>query len=281
MSKLDIKIKTAIRVLQMAEKQAELSGEPVEIAYSGGKDSDVLLQLAKESGINYKAYYKCTTIDPSGTLQHVRENDVTILHPKQNFFDLIKKKGFPSFRFRFCCQVLKEYKILNTACWGVRADESVKRKARYKEFNFCRIYGKKENKVNVFIPLKDFTLKDIKDFVISRKLKLAACYYDESGNIDFNRRLGCMGCPLKSDRGIADFKCNTRLLKAWINAGKIYFSNHYYNNDKGFNDVYELFLFRTFYHDSNKFYDYFKSNNLFNSKINAKQFLENYFNTNL
>lgn len=279
MNELEKKIDTAIRVLKMAEIQA--NGEDVEIAYSGGKDSDVLLQLAKESGIKYKAFYKSTTIDPPGTLQHVRENNVTILRPKTSFFELIKKKGFPSFRMRFCCQVLKEYKVLNTACWGVRADESVRRKARYKEFNFCRIYGKKENKVNVFIPLKDFTLKDIKDFVINRKLKLAACYYDESGEIDFNRRLGCMGCPLKSDRGINDFKKNTTLLRAWINAGKKYFDNHYFNNTKGFNDIYELFLFRTFFHDSKSFYENFKGENLFHDKINAKDFLENYFKCEL
>lgn len=126
---MDIKkIDSAIRILHLAEKQAEQYAEPVEIAYSGGKDSDVILQLAKESGIKYRAIYKNTTIDPVGTIQHCRANGVEIRQPKESFFTLIKKHGLPSFRFRFCCQHLKEYKILNTAVWGVRADESIARK---------------------------------------------------------------------------------------------------------------------------------------------------------
>ena len=32
--------------------------EPVEIAYSGGKDSDVILQLAKEAGSKIAAWHK-------------------------------------------------------------------------------------------------------------------------------------------------------------------------------------------------------------------------------
>ena len=56
------KIQSAIRILKLAEKQANEYNEPVEIAYSGGKDSDVLLQLAKMAEINFCAYYKNTTI---------------------------------------------------------------------------------------------------------------------------------------------------------------------------------------------------------------------------
>lgn len=135
-SELSKKIDNALKIMKMAQRNADLHNELVEIAYSGGKDSDVILQLAKESGIYYKAFYKNTTIDPPGTLRHVRENGVEVIQPKEKFFALIAKKGFPSFRFRFCCQALKEYKILNTAVWGVRADESPKRRARYKSFNF-------------------------------------------------------------------------------------------------------------------------------------------------
>ena len=78
------KITSAIRILKLAEQQANLYGEPVEIAYSGGKDSDVILQLAKESGINYRAIYKQTTIDPPGTMEHVKTNGVEIRRPKEN-----------------------------------------------------------------------------------------------------------------------------------------------------------------------------------------------------
>ena len=35
----------------------------IEVSYSGGKDSDVILQLAKMAGIQYEAIYKNTTMN--------------------------------------------------------------------------------------------------------------------------------------------------------------------------------------------------------------------------
>lgn len=53
----------------------------VEVSYSGGKDSDVILELAKMSGVKYRAIYKNTTIDPPGTIAHCVENGVEIMKP--------------------------------------------------------------------------------------------------------------------------------------------------------------------------------------------------------
>lgn len=52
---LQKKIDAAIRLLQT---MSDSYGDVLEIAYSGGKDSDVILQLAKEAGINFRAIYK-------------------------------------------------------------------------------------------------------------------------------------------------------------------------------------------------------------------------------
>lgn len=57
---LQRRIDGSIRLLRSI--QAAHPNEPIEIAYSGGKDSDVILQLAKEAGINYRAIYKNTTM---------------------------------------------------------------------------------------------------------------------------------------------------------------------------------------------------------------------------
>jgi phosphoadenosine phosphosulfate reductase len=56
---LQKKIDFAIMLIQQAEKTSNeyFNGEPVEISYSGGKDSDVILQLAKEAGINFIPIY--------------------------------------------------------------------------------------------------------------------------------------------------------------------------------------------------------------------------------
>lgn len=44
---LNKKISFAISIIQSAAVQAGKSGQPLEICYSGGKDSDVILELAK------------------------------------------------------------------------------------------------------------------------------------------------------------------------------------------------------------------------------------------
>lgn len=191
--KLQKKIDSSIRLLQSVQKRYD--GE-IEIAYSGGKDSDIILQLAKEAGIRYRAIYKNTTIDPPGTLEHVREMNVEILRAKDTFFHIIAQKGFPNRFSRFCCEKLKEYKVLDKSVIGVRKAESRKRNERYNEPTQCRYYGskKEENHVEQIFPILDWTNEDVRDFIIDRKLKLAPIYYnqEEEGQIDISKRLGCM-----------------------------------------------------------------------------------------
>lgn len=67
--KLKKKVNFAIKLLQ----SIPLDSGPVEVSVSGGKDSDVILELAKMAGIPYRAIYKNTTIDPPGTIAHARE----------------------------------------------------------------------------------------------------------------------------------------------------------------------------------------------------------------
>ena len=115
------KIDSAIRLLRNIPQDG-----PLELSYSGGKDSDVILQLAREAGIRFEAIYKNTTIDPPGTIKHCRDNGVTIKAPKIPFFGLISQMGTPDRFRRFCCQYLKEYKVYDRAIQGIRREESTK-----------------------------------------------------------------------------------------------------------------------------------------------------------
>ena len=63
---LQRKVDRAVKLIQ----QAGRDGMEVEVAYSGGKDSDVILELTRMAGIKYRAIYKNTTIDPPGTIKH-------------------------------------------------------------------------------------------------------------------------------------------------------------------------------------------------------------------
>ena len=174
------KIDRAILLLQSV--QHGYDGQ-IEVAYSGGKDSDVILQLAKEAGINYRAIYRNTTIDPPGTIAHVKRMGVEIRRPKENFFQLVARKGFPNRFSRFCCEILKEYKVLDKCIMGVRKSESSKRNNRYNEPTECRFYGSKteKNHVEAIYPILDWTDDDVLNFILDRGIKVAPIYYNWVG----------------------------------------------------------------------------------------------------
>ena len=281
---LEKKIKRAIRLLQSASKIAKKHGQPLEICYSCGKDSEVILELAKMAGIDYRAIYKVTTIDPPGTIKHATEKGVELVRPKETFFQLIRRKGLPSRKVRFCCQELKEYKILDYAIVGIRSEESAKRKEIYKEPTQCRIYQNKDE-VEQYLPILNWTNQDVADFIEERGIKCHPLYYDENGRFDVTRRLGCMCCPLASKRKrIIEFQKHPVMVRQYIRNASFYFDNHYKNKNrqgqKLFDDVFQWFTMTVFTESMEEFRERF-GRNLFDDGIDCKKFLEEYFNVSL
>lgn len=228
-NELQNKVDRAIRLLQSIPTD---KGD-IEISYSSGKDSDVILELAKMAGINYRAIYKNTTIDPSGTIAHAREMGAEVIRPKKTFFQLVSERGFPSRYYRFCCSVLKEYKVCDRAIQGIRRSESRKRAERYKEPEVCLVYSAKE-KAKVYLPILEWTDQDVEEFVKERNIKCNPLYYMGGwGQFDVTKRLGCIGCPLQSrKKRIQVFKDNPKYLKAWLKAGNKFYSSDKYQNGK-------------------------------------------------
>lgn len=220
---LQHKVDFAIKLLRSIPAS---ENDPVEISYSGGKDSDVILELAKMSGINHRAIYKCTTIDPPKTIAHAKSMGAEILKPTKTFFQLIRENGMPSMFYRFCCKYLKEYKILDRAVQGVRRAESVKRAKRYKEPEVCRTYPNGE-KVKVYLPILEWSDNDVAEFIKERGIKCHPLYYDENGEFRVERRLGCIGCPLQSmSKRRGEFLKYPKMLKLWIKNAQEYLNSH-------------------------------------------------------
>lgn len=278
MSDLFEKEKRAIKLLRTVVKATD--GD-IELAYSGGKDSDVILALAQMAGISYRAMYKNTTIDPPYTIAHCKSKGAEIIRPKKSFLEIIEQRGFPSRFARFCCSELKEYKILDTAIHGIRRCESTKRAARYKEPIVCRTYGSKANHVNVVLPILDWSDADVARFVSSNNIQCHPLYYDENGQFCVNRRLGCLGCPLASDNGLRDFKKYPNLVNAWLRAGNVWLTKPHRKESKTriyCKDVYEYFVMHTFLDGVNDFK--MLQSGMF-GKIDCKQFLQDYFKIEL
>lgn len=209
---LQKKIDRAIRLLQGVQNGYD--GE-IEIAYSGGKDSDVILQLAKEAGIRYRAIHKSTTIDPPGTITHVKRMGAEILRPKETFFQLVAKKGFPNRFSRFCCEKLKEYKVMDKCIMGVRKSESSKRNERYNEPTECRFYGRKTeaNHVEAIYPILDWTDDDVLAFVEDRHLTLAPVYYTSRGGKSTCRNASAVCVALSPQSASAS--STSRIIRVW------------------------------------------------------------------
>ncbi len=213
---LQKKIDCAIRLLQGIQNGYD--GE-IEVAYSGGKDSDVILQLAKEAGIRFRAIYRNTTIDPPGTIVHVGRMGAEILRPKETFFQLVAEKGFPNRFSRFCCEKLKEYKVMDKCIMGVRKSESSKRNERYNEPTECRFYGRKTeaNHVEAIYPILDWTDNDVLAFVEDRHLTLAPVYYTSRGGGKSTCRNASAVCAAPSPQNASASSTSRRSL-AWLAA---------------------------------------------------------------
>lgn len=71
--------KQAIDILQTF-----VGGDPYQLGYSGGKDSDVILHLAKKAGVPFVAVHNLTTVDAPETVRYVKaKKGVIIEYPKK------------------------------------------------------------------------------------------------------------------------------------------------------------------------------------------------------
>lgn len=271
------KVESAIRLLQSIPQDG-----PIEVSYSGGKDSDVILELAKMAGIPFEAIYKQTSIDPPGTTAHAIEMGATVVRPKKTFLQIVREKGMPTRRTRFCCEILKEYKIHDRAIQGIRRSESTARAKRYKEPEMCRLYPKGE-KARVYLPILEWTDSDVDRFIKERGIKCAPIYYDEDGKFRVERRLGCVGCPMVSGDGRYDYLKYPKLLKQVIKAEQSFLDNH--KSNKVYTEyggsAYNIAFLNLFCHSKEEFVERVFPPLFPGTGIDTKKFLEDYFKIDL
>jgi len=161
------------------------------LAYSGGKDSDVILHLARKAGVKFTAHHHLTTCDPPEVVYHVRtQPDVQIDKPKETMWQLIRRKKMPPRRnARYCCEALKEGGGQNRlVITGIRWGESARRSKRKMVESCYRQRGKMF--LNVIC---DWTTKDVWDYIKAEGVNYCGLY-DEGFD-----RLGCVLCPMRRD----------------------------------------------------------------------------------
>lgn len=236
---MDLEKKAIERIKLASEMSIQHYEKPLVCTYSGGKDSDVMLELFKRSGILFEVHNSHTTVDAPQTVYHIRDKfkkleeqriKCTIEKPTYKgksvtMWSLIPQKKMPPWRrMRYCCSVLKETGCANRfISTGVRWDES---KSREERQAFETNTAKKEDKVAlpdeimlmndnddkrkmmehcqlkgkmIVNPIIDWTHRDIWEYI-------------QQEHIDYNplydcgyKRVGCIGCPMAGKGRYAEF----------------------------------------------------------------------------
>ena len=201
---LDEKVATSIERIKVFEPPVGYY-----LAFSGGKDSCVIKELAKMAGVKFDAHYSVTTIDPPDVVQFIKKYhpDVTWDHPAVPLLKKLETKGFPLRQARWCCELYKETggsgrKVLTGIRWaeskqrsarkltGIRWAESKQRSARkLTETCFKDPAGKRF--VN---PIIDWLEKDVWQFIGKYSVPYVSLY-DEGC-----KRVGCLMCPMAAPK---------------------------------------------------------------------------------
>lgn len=206
------------------------------LAFSGGKDSVVCKALLDMAGCKYEAVYRVTSVDPPELVRFIKEQhpDVKREVPRDKngkpitMWNLIPRKQYlPTRIARFCCQELKESGGDGRMCvTGVRWAESVNRK---KNQGIVTLMGKQAAKEiqsddfrqtqrggivltndnedsrrlveqcyrrhkTTVNPIIDWTDEEVWEFIRANNIPYCSLY-DEGWT-----RLGCIGCPMASQR---------------------------------------------------------------------------------
>lgn len=221
------------------------------LAYSGGKDSDVIKILAHLSGVKFEAVHNLTTVDAPETVYYVKSQpDVRIDYPQKSMWRLIVEKLMPPTRkARYCCEELKErggqgrMKVT-----GVRWAESVRRaesgaivkvigkpKTMQKtaidmgvEFTVTKQNGlimNDDNDINrrfveycyrttttMLNPIVDWTDNDVWQF-----LKHYGCESNPLYQCGF-KRIGCIGCPMANKHRYTEFRLYPKYYQNYVRA---------------------------------------------------------------
>lgn len=209
MNKIDLAIQTIQKAESLALKYQDYG---FHLAFSGGKDSQVIYELCKMAGVKFRPVMQVTTLDPPELMKFVRKNypDVIMERPKINFYKLIvKKKALPTRMMRYCCQYLKEQAGGNTVTIiGIRHAESNKRALRNELEVSGRKYSNTLDQFNIdnqnqilcikgkdkilLSPIINWTNSDVWNFIRNQKIEYCELY--DKGR----SRIGCMFCPIAS-----------------------------------------------------------------------------------
>jgi phosphoadenosine phosphosulfate reductase len=213
---LSDKIEYSVALIKKAAPLAlSYNEEGFYLAFSGGKDSQVIHELVRMAGVRFRSHMNLTSIDPPQLVRFIRKHypDVELHRPRESIYRLIERKSLPTRRQRWCCDKLKEQAGAGTVTiLGIRREESVMRKKRNEievsghkySGNFDQFSEHEETMIGcvkgkdkiMLSPILDWTEKDVWKFLSQRNLPHCELY--DMGY----KRIGCIMCPMSNKASI-------------------------------------------------------------------------------
>jgi phosphoadenosine phosphosulfate reductase len=162
------------------------------VAFSGGKDSIVTLDLVRKAGVRHTVHFQVTTVDPPELLAYIKKHypEVKWDKPRVSMYRLIPLEGMPpTRRARYCCKELKENGgVGRFVITGIRAEEGTARSKR-KLTEPCT-----NKNLRYLHPMIYWDTVQVWDYI--RTNRIPYCILYDQGK----KRIGCIGCPNSSDR---------------------------------------------------------------------------------
>lgn len=248
---MDLEQKSIKRIKLASELSLRHYGQPLICTYSGGKDSDVMLELFKRSGVPFEVHHSLTTADAPQTVCHVRDvfrelelQGIKCIVDKHmqpdgsriTMWNLIPRNGVPTRKQRFCCKFLKESSTMGRMiATGIRWNES-RRRAEREPYE---VKGNKKNRVavsdekmllsdnndtrrlfekceikaeTIVNPIIEWRNADIWDFINQEHICTNPLY--QCGY----DRVGCIGCPMAGKNRWKEFADFPKIKNAYIHA---------------------------------------------------------------
>lgn len=206
----EIEQEAITRICKFA-KIAETLGFEIALGFSGGKDSQVVYDLLKRSGVKFKAYYNVCFESPT-TKKFIKQYYPDVIWRKDHKFgfveNIIKNHDglLPTVQIAYCCEDYKHNLKYVDKCSvvGVRKSESkarstrtslsVKNKTELKKnkklidsyfVENCQSLGTKS--VIQLLPIVDWSDEDVWNYIYKHNLPINPEY-------EHAKRVGCMVC---------------------------------------------------------------------------------------
>lgn len=164
---------------------------------SGGKDSSVTSYLTRKVYENAEQIFNNTTLDCADTYLHIKkEENLTIINPKEGFYQWRERNNFVGNRLaRACCDIFKEGAMIDYLdkdskylfFMGMRNQESNTRSGYGDEWKNNK-WGERD--WNAILPIRKWSELDVWLYIIWRKVSINPKYKKGYS------RVGCsVSCP--------------------------------------------------------------------------------------